>query len=179
MIRESDMTITDDRDADHHRMRAACPDCGSTDGTITTVSGQDTVRCAQCNRYCYNAPRTETGAPRRSLRSRPQISPSQRQRILVRDNRTCFVCCRREGRMQIGHIISLHEGRAYGLSDAELFHDENLVAMCPECNAGQRSETLPLPFLVAVLRAHGCETLPLPFLVTLLRVRIAKQALRL
>ena len=32
--------------------------------------------------------------------------------------------------MDIGHIISVHEGRAYGLSDAELFHDENLVAMC-------------------------------------------------
>jgi hypothetical protein len=172
MIRESDMTLTDDQDVDHHRMRAACPDCGNTDGMIMTVSGQDTVRCARCDRFCYNAPRAETGRPRRSLRSRPQVSPSQRQRILVRDKRTCFVCSRHEGRIDIGHIISVHEGRAYGLSDAELFHDDNLVAMCAECNAGQRSDTLPLPFLIVVLRAAGRD-LPLAFLIAVLRVRIA------
>jgi hypothetical protein len=28
--------------------------------------------------------------------------------------------------MQIGHIISVHQGRACGLTDAELFHDDNL-----------------------------------------------------
>jgi hypothetical protein len=41
--------------------------------------------------------------------------------------------------MDIGHIISVHDGRAHGLSDAELFHDDNLVAMCPECNSGHRA----------------------------------------
>jgi hypothetical protein len=41
--------------------------------------------------------------------------------------------------MDIGHIISVHDGRVHGLSDAELFHDDSLVAMCPECNSGQGS----------------------------------------
>jgi len=74
--------------------------------------------------------------------------------------------------MDIGHIISVHDGRVHRLSDAELFHDDNLVAMCPECNPGQGSETLPLPLLVAVLRVAGRQ-LPLPFLVAVLQVRIA------
>jgi hypothetical protein len=74
--------------------------------------------------------------------------------------------------MVIGHIISVCEGRAYGLTDAELFHDDNLTAMCRECNAGQGSETLPLPFLVAALQVVGRQ-LPLPLLVAVLKVRIA------
>ncbi len=82
------------------------------------------------------------------------------------------MCGRRENHMQVGHIISVHDGRAHGLSDAELFHDDNLTAMCPECNAGQGSETLLLPFLVAALRVAGRQ-LPLSLLVAVLRVRIA------
>lgn len=163
------MTITDDLST-HHEMRAACRDCGSTDGTITTVGGQDTVRCATCGRHCYNAPRTETPRPRRSLRSRPRIPPSQRQRILVRDKRTCIVCRRSDFPMDVGHIISVRDGRTHGLSDAELFHDENLAAMCAECNSGQGSETFPLPFLMALL------TLPPSFLAVVLRVRVATAA---
>jgi hypothetical protein len=67
-------------------MREPCPRCGCGDGTVAMVNGQDTVRCAECERFCYNAPRTETGRPRRSLRTRPQVSPGQRARILLRDN---------------------------------------------------------------------------------------------
>lgn len=165
------MTITDDQPADHHQLRAACK-CGSTDGTIATVNGQDTVRCARCNRYCYNAPRLETGRPRRSVRSRPTLSPSQRHRILARDKGRCFVCCRHRGDIQIGHIISVHQGQAFGLSEAELYHDDNLVALCAECNFGQGSATLPLPLLVALLQ-NADRRLPVSFLVTVLRVRIA------
>ena len=44
-------------------LRNPCP-CGCIEGLIFTKNGQDTVRCAQCDRYAgYNAPRTETGAP--------------------------------------------------------------------------------------------------------------------
>lgn len=164
------MTITDTPSPSHHRMRSACPKCGGADGTITTSSGQDVVRCSSCNSYCYNAPRLETGRPVRSLRSRPQVRPSQRKRILERDRGACFMCCRSGLPLEIGHIISVHEGRAYGLTDAELFHDDNLVALCAECNSGQGSATMSLPFVVAVLRAAGRE-LPMLFLMAVLRVR--------
>jgi hypothetical protein len=82
------------------------------------------------------------------------------------------VCGRRDCHMQVGHIISVREGRAYGLTDSELFHDDNLTAMCAECNSAQGSETLPLPFLVAALRVVGRQ-LPLPLLIAVLRLRIA------
>lgn len=168
------MTLVEDQSEGHYRLRAACR-CGSTDGVITTVNGQDTVRCAQCARFCYNAPRSETGRPRRTHRSRAEISPSQRHRIFARDKRTCFVDGWREGEMHIGHIISVFDGRLQGMTDAELFHDDNLVVLCAQCNSGQGRKTMSLPLVVAALRAAGREV-PIQFLVAILRARIASTA---
>lgn len=166
------MTITDGESPSHHQMRQPCSKCEGVDGIICTVSGQDVVRCSACNAYCYNAPRRETGRPVRSLRSRPQIRPSQRNRIFERDRRTCFKCGRSDRALEIGHIITVREGRELGLSDSELFHDDNLVALCAECNSGQGSATMPLPFVLAVMRTMGREV-PMPFLIAVLRVRAA------
>jgi hypothetical protein len=58
-----------------------CPACGCADGASATIYGRDTVRYASCNRFCYNAPRAETGREPRSLRTRPAIKVSQRARI--------------------------------------------------------------------------------------------------
>jgi 5-methylcytosine-specific restriction endonuclease McrA len=136
-------------------MRAACRDCGGLDGVVIIKGGQDTVWCSQCGRYAgYNPPRTETGRSRRSLRSRPQISPSQRSRILERDNSTCLRCGCSGGPLNVAHWISVHDGKAVGLSEAELFDDENLLVLCAECNAGQGRETLPLRFMATVLRVR-------------------------
>jgi len=50
-------------------MRASCR-CGSSRGIMRRIGGQDTVRCAACDAFQYNAPRSETGtAPPRSERS--------------------------------------------------------------------------------------------------------------
>ncbi|PJE21532.1 MAG: hypothetical protein CK431_21360, partial [Mycobacterium sp.] len=56
--------------------------------------------------------------------------------------------------LHVAHWISVHDGKEQGLSDAELFDDENLVALCDECNAGQGRETLPLRFMAKVLRVR-------------------------
>jgi 5-methylcytosine-specific restriction endonuclease McrA len=118
-------------------MRSRCPRCGCIDGIITTKNGQDTVRWAECDRFCYNAPRSETGRDPRSLRSRPQIRPSQRVRIFEYDNWTCVVCRAQDVPLQIGHFVSVDDQEASGISDAERYDDENLVTVCAECNAGQ------------------------------------------
>jgi 5-methylcytosine-specific restriction endonuclease McrA len=138
-------------------MRSPCSGCGCLDGTIATKGGQDVVRCADCDRFCYNAPRTETGREPRSLRTRPTIRPRQRARILLRDNSTCVLCHRHGVPLDVGHMISVDDGHALGLSDAELGSDENLAAMCASCNSGLGSETLPLRIVVAVLRARSAR----------------------
>jgi 5-methylcytosine-specific restriction endonuclease McrA len=126
----------------------------TVEGTITTKGGQDVVRCADCRAYCYCAPRTETGRQPRSLRTRPAIGPSQRARILMLDNSTCVLCHRSDLPLDVGHLISVYDGRALGLTDAQLNSDENLAAMCSPCNSGIGSETLTLRIAAAVLRAR-------------------------
>lgn len=137
-----------------YAMRNPCRNCGCTNGILACVGGQDTVRCADCGRHAYNAPRTETGRPRRSLRTRPNISPSQRARILERDNSICLRCNRSDRPLVVAHWISVYDGNAFGLSEADLFQDENLLILCDECNAGQGRETLPLRFMATVLRVR-------------------------
>jgi hypothetical protein len=46
------------------------PHCDQWEGVITTIGGQDTVRCIICNTWLYNAPRTETGRDTHSLTER-------------------------------------------------------------------------------------------------------------
>jgi 5-methylcytosine-specific restriction endonuclease McrA len=70
------------------------------------------------------------------------------------DNGTCVLCHRNDLPLDVGHLISVHDGRALGLADAELNSDENLAAMCSPCNSGVGRETLPLRIVVAVLRAR-------------------------
>ena len=136
-------------------MRAPCPGCGCAHGTIITKNGQDTVRCVECDQYCYNAPRTETGREPRSLRTRPNVRPSQRARILLRDNGACFLCHRNDVALDVGHLISVHDGKLLGMSEAELDSDDNLVAMCAACNSGLSSATVPPRLLAAALWARS------------------------
>lgn len=136
------------------KMREPCTNCGETNGIMTTVNGQDTVRCGWCGKHCYNAPKSETGREPRTLRTRPQMKVSQRSRILLRDNGACIICHRRDIDLEVGHLISVKDGKAAGLTDAQLYSDENLAAMCAACNSGISGETIPLRFLAAVLEAR-------------------------
>jgi 5-methylcytosine-specific restriction endonuclease McrA len=138
-------------------MRAPCPGCGSPAGHIQPRNGQDCVFCAGCGQFCYNAPRAETGREIRSLRSRPDIKPSKRARILERDGYRCFMCGRQPGSREglvIGHLLSVADGRQLGIADDELNSEENLAAQCEECNSGLGERTVPLWLMVAVLRTR-------------------------
>lgn len=135
-------------------MRAPCPRCACTEGTIVTRNGQDCVFCQGCNTWAYNAPRAETGREVRSLRTRPAISPGKRARILLRDNGTCVLCHRADVPIDIGHLISVNAGRNSGMTDFALFDDENLAAMCQPCNSGLSDEPVPLRIAVAILRTR-------------------------
>lgn len=137
-----------------------CRHCGSDDATrIVTRGGQDSVYCdaVGCEgRYSHNAPRAETGREVRSLRTRPDIKPSQRARIIDRDNSTCVFCGARppDIRLEIEHLISVEMGRSIGLDDIELYDDENLAAMCASCNSGMSVRPVSMRFAANLLRAR-------------------------
>ena len=139
-----------------HPLRGPCRGCGfEGDGYIRTKGGQDVVRCPQCDRAQYNAPRGETGREVRKLSTRPGISVTTRTRILVRDNRTCVLCHRDDVALDVGHLVSVADGEKSGLTDAQLHGDDNLAAMCASCNSGLSRQTIPLHVAVSIIKARS------------------------
>jgi hypothetical protein len=139
---------------DFIRMRKSCR-CGSDVGRIETKNGQDCVRCLECDSFQYNAPKTETGrAPRSVTTNRDGIKPGQRARILERDNGCCVLCHANNVNLHVGHLLSYSEGKKQGLTDEQLNDDENLAAMCDECNLGLSDRPVSIRLLMAVLIAR-------------------------
>ena len=134
--------------------RTPCPDCGTSSGVLTPVGGQSTVRCANCGRLLYNAPKTETGEkPRSVVTVRRQVKPSQQARILDRDHARCVLCGRGDIPLTIGHLLSVDDGFSLGASEADLADDANLAAMCEACNAGLGGRSV-LPATYARIMLH-------------------------
>lgn len=135
-------------------MRAPCTRCDCEEGTVTESNGQDVVRCRQCGKWAYNRPKSESGKPQRSVRTRPDIKPSTKARILERDNYACVMCHAADKPLHVGHLLSVTDGRRVGASEDELYSDENLAAMCEECNLGQSERTVSLRLVYLILRAR-------------------------
>lgn len=134
-------------------MREPCS-CGESRGRIVEKGAQDCVYCIGCDRWQYNAPRTETGKAVRSVSTvHKAIRPKQRARILERANRHCELCGK-GGTLHVGHLLSVEAAMAQGLGDAEINSDENLCAMCDECNLGMGSNPVPVRFVVSLLMAR-------------------------
>lgn len=137
------------------QMRNPCRfGCGSTSGSITTKNGQDCVYCGGCGKHQYNAPKTETGREVRSVTTvHNGIKPKQRARVLERDNGRC-VLCGGKGDLHVGHLLSVADGLRQGLTELEINDDENLAAMCVECNLGLSERPVPIRLLLAILKAR-------------------------
>lgn len=137
------------------RMREPCKRCFNTDGIVTQKSGQDVVRCKKCETHCYNAPRTETGREKRSVSTvHEAIKPRSRAAVLERATGRCELCGARptaERGLHVGHLISVDHGLEHGLTDAEINSEENLCALCAECNLGMGKRSLPLRLAVAMV----------------------------
>ncbi len=141
--------------AEEYVARQPCPDCNTTEARLIRRNGQATVRCAWCDRHLYNAPRTETGERVHSMETvRRGLKPSQQARIFERDLQRCILCGRgaESVPLTIEHLVSIKEGLALGLTDAELNDDRNLAAMCEACNAGLYERSINVRTL---LRLHA------------------------
>jgi hypothetical protein len=137
-------------------MRKTCV-CGSETGFIKTRSGQDCVFCSACSKWQYNAPKTETGRAARSVSTTHEaIKPKLRSRVIERANGRCERCGKpaelTQTGLHVGHIVSVEAGHKYGLSDAEINNEENLIAECDECNLGHSSDALPIRMYMAILK---------------------------
>lgn len=139
-----------------HMLRDACKICGSEYGVLILRGGQNCVYCADCGRWLYNAPKTETGQATRSVSTiHNGIKPKQRSRIIERATGRCELCGNGIA-LHVGHLLSVLDGIALGLTEFELNNDENLAAMCEECNLGIGS--LPIsPRLYVALLARRIE----------------------
>lgn len=136
-------------------MRRPCQGCRSSEGYIVTRSGQDCVFCAACDTFQYNAPRTETGRAVRSVSTvHEAIRTNQRARIIERASGRCELCGAPPP-LDIGHLLSVKDGLAEGLTESIINSDENLAAMCKECNLGFGPRSVPVRLMVALLRRRA------------------------
>lgn len=137
-----------------HSMRARCRYCGATEGRIETRNGQDCVYCLACGKHQYNAPKTETGRAERTVTTiHNGIKPKQRARIIERATGRCELCGAR-GNLHVGHLVSVKDALRLELTDAEINSDENLAAMCDECNLGIGENPVPLRLAIAMVMAR-------------------------
>jgi hypothetical protein len=108
-----------------------------------------------CGLFQYNAPRVETGRAVRSVTTvHNGIGPKQRARVLMRDGNACAICHASDKPLHVGHLLSVEVGLECGLTEVELNDDENLAAMCDECNLGLSDRPVPLRLAVAILKAN-------------------------
>lgn len=138
------------------QMRAPCAACGGSIGKIEQRGAQDCVFCV-CGRFQYNAPRVETGKAVRTVSTvHKGITPSKRARVLMRATGRCELCGKRPdgGEIHVGHLVSVRDGMERGLTEIELNDEENLCAMCDECNLGTGRQSVPLRVAVALLMAR-------------------------
>lgn len=137
------------------QMRQPCQKCGGPFGKVETRNGQACVYCCTpgCGAWVYNAPRVETGERQRSVSTVHQaIKPKTRARVLLRANGRCEFCGvgSESAVLHVGHLISVADGLAEGLTDEQLNHQENLCALCEECNLGLGKDSTPLRMLLRI-----------------------------
>jgi hypothetical protein len=117
-------------------------------------NGQNIGRCTFCEAYQYCVPKHEIGEAAEPVSRRPDIKPAQRVRILDRDHHTCISCHAADRPLHIGHLLSVDDGRKLGATDNELWSDENLAAVCDECNLGFGRWTVSLRLVYRILQAR-------------------------
>jgi hypothetical protein len=144
------MTATAD-----HNLAEPCPNCGDHGVKIRPVGDQQCAYCVTCNEYRKNVPKHELGLPARSTRT-GKIKPKQRQRILERDNHTCWSCGASAPTvlLEVDHTIPAADWHLTGLPDALLDDDRNLGTLCKQCNGG-KSDELTIGAVRALFRRQG------------------------
>jgi 5-methylcytosine-specific restriction endonuclease McrA len=78
------------------------------------------------------------------------VDRTQRTRLADRDGAGCVLCGETSRPLHVGHLISVADGRAHGLTDEQLWSDANLAIMCESCNLALGRRSVSLQFIVAL-----------------------------
>ncbi len=133
------------------KMRAACPQCGTSEGYIDQRNGQNCIFCEH-GHFFYNAPKTETGQKQRSVSTvHAGILPNRRSFVIERATGRCELCGA-TGNLHISHILSVSDGLSAGLTELELNTPDNLCCLCEECNLGMGRLSFSPRLYVALLQ---------------------------
>ena len=136
-------------------LKEPCPDCGAVDGLVNTAGAHQKLTCGDCGRYIRFVGKAELGlVPRTVATTRAGITPGVRARILERATGKCEVCGATDRPIHVGHCLSVREATEQGLTDEEINHEENLMAMCEDCNLGWGKRPVPVRLLARVIMAR-------------------------
>lgn len=120
------------------------------------------VDCDVCGQFVYWESKAEVGEAPRTVQSLRDVKPSQRARIIERATGRCELCGRKppEVVLHVDHLVSVAVGAEAGLTEAELNDDENLAALCEECNLGKGERPISPRLFCAMLRARLRRSTP-------------------
>lgn len=142
-------------------MRRPCPACSCEHGYSADKSGQEVVYCLHCDGYQYCRPKTESGRAQRTVRTRPSIPPKQRFRVLEQFGHACASCGAADQILHVGHLIPVDAwqrwGEDIGMTETELWADENLCALCEECNLGMGNTLASVRLMLRVQRLRRAQ----------------------
>lgn len=144
-------------------MRSPCPACDDPNGIVTETGGQDVVRCSACGAYCYSRPKSESGKPQRSVRSRPNLKPSTRAKVLAAHGHRCVFCGRVAGDviLHVDHLIPRQVAVDNGFDMTLINSVLNLAPGCEECNLGKGDDldaaSITLVYLLLVAKARSAS----------------------
>lgn len=75
-------------------------------------------------------------------------------RVIERSSGRCELCGA-AGVLHVAHLLSVEDGIAAGLTDSEINCDENLCALCEECNLGLGALSVSPRLYIALLRRRA------------------------
>lgn len=136
-----------------------CTSCGGCNIYQKEVGPHIGWYCRECDLKVGNwVSRASAGLrPRTTQTTHKGIGNSKRAKILMRANRACELCHKVDSPLHVGHILSVKDGLKFGLTDEEINSDDNLAALCEECNYGVGSLSLPIRLLVALVQARRAK----------------------
>lgn len=111
--------------------------------------------CSTCGKFRKFVARAMVGADTRSLADRPDISVSQRGRVMERHGYRCVLCGKSADdgiRLVVAHIIDREKAVKAEMYDPVIDSERNLTCACESCNSGMRYSPPSMALMLRVMK---------------------------